>query len=146
MNLIVYTTLANDTSQQLINILAKVAQWGKKELFNTINRLTHRLTQIPKDSTIVILLITNNKELSFVLSLHQFFENFKLILILPDRRIQTMSKGHGLCPRYVSYSDSDFSDVGAVLEKMIDNIRDGGRTRFQLSGSTETEKPEGCLS
>ncbi len=146
MNLLVYTTLANGASQQLIKMIAKVAQRERTEIFNTPDSLTDRLVQIRKDRTIVILLVTHQKELSLLLSLCSFFEGFKLILILPDRKSQTMSRGHLLRPRYVSYADNDFSDVGAVLEKMISNIRDGGRTHCQISGRAETEEHEGCLS
>ncbi len=146
MNVLVYTTLANDASQRLINIIAKVAQKERTEIFNTPDSLIDRLFQIRKDRTIVILLATHQKELSLLLSLYNFFEGFKLILILPDRKNQTMSKGHRLCPRYVSYSDGDFSDVGAVLNKMIANVRDGGKTPCQLTERMQAEEPEECLS
>ncbi len=127
MNIFVYTSQANDASKRLINIIVKFTQRGKTEIFNSPDSLTTRLAQIRKDQTIVVLLIATQKELAAVLSFHEFLEGTKLILILPDREDKTISNGHKLYPRYVSYADSDFSDVGAVLKKMIANTRHNKR-------------------
>ncbi len=146
MNILVYTTLANNAFQHLIQTIEKVARGERTEIFNKPESLIDRLIQIRKDGTIVILLITNQIDLSLVLSFGSFFEDYKLILILPDRNKQTVSKGHQLCPRYVSFADGDFSDVGAVLNKMISNMRDAGNPPPQASKSVEPDKPEGCLA
>lgn len=43
----------------------------------------------------------------------------RLILVLPDDDIETISQGHALRPRFVTYVESDFIDISAVLGKML---------------------------
>jgi len=42
-----------------------------------------------------------------------------VILILPDQKNETIANGHSLRPRFLSYMDSDFSDVRDVLQKIL---------------------------
>jgi len=44
-----------------------------------------------------------------------------------DRSGDTIARRHTLYPRYVSYADGDFSDVAAVLDKML-QMENGGAT------------------
>jgi hypothetical protein len=43
----------------------------------------------------------------------------QIILVIPDRRPETLSLGHLLRPRYLSYEDGNFDDLASVLEKML---------------------------
>ncbi len=147
MTLLVYTPLANAASKQLLNVIVNYVQGETTEIIKTPGNLSNRLrSNIKINETIVVLLITSKKELSFAHSLRNFLEGTKLILILPDRESQTISKGHKLYPRYVSYTDSDFSDVSAVLNKIITNNRYGEGIRWKLLDRMEEEDQEGCLS
>ena len=40
------------------------------------------------------------------------------------REEDTVSKGHLLRPRYLTYADGDFEDVAAVLEKILRYIKE----------------------
>jgi hypothetical protein len=40
------------------------------------------------------------------------------ILIIDDEYPKTIADGHVLQPRFVTFNDSDFSDVASVLKKM----------------------------
>ncbi len=146
MNLLIYATLANDASKRLIEVVAGLTEKENTEIFNTLDSLTSRLVKLRRAQTVVVLLGATEKEVSDALSFSKFFHEYKLILILPDRDEQTMSMGHRLFPRYVSYADSDFSDVGAVLKKMIANNRNGERIHWQQLDRMKKEDQEGCLS
>jgi hypothetical protein len=50
-----------------------------------------------------------------------------VILILPDQKNETIANGHSFRPRFLSYMDSDFSDVRDVFQKIL------GKTRHPLS-------------
>lgn len=90
--------------------------------FQTIEDFSTRLRQLPR-AEVVVLLAQSHHELSKLISLKDFLEYARIILILPDSERETVSKGLKLYPRFLSYVDSDFKDVAAVLEKMLDHIR-----------------------
>ena len=47
-------------------------------------------------------------------------QELKLVLILPDDDQDTIVKAHTLRPRYLSWVDQNFIDIGAVLRRMVD--------------------------
>ena len=89
------------------------------EIYNTIDTLGQRLSRPSYNISIAVLLISSREELRDVLSIRHLFDNIKTILILPDRKNETIVMGHKLRPRFLSYTDGDFKDVAAVLKKML---------------------------
>jgi hypothetical protein len=69
---------------------------------------------------IAVLLASNGIELTQFLSLDEYMVDIPLILILPDQGRETVSTGHRLRPRFISFLHSDFTDVSAVLAKMLE--------------------------
>lgn len=43
------------------------------------------------------------------------------IVILPDRTLESIRKGHGLFPRFMTYRDEPVERLVVVLEKMLKN-------------------------
>ena len=70
-----------------------------------------------------VLVAATHQELETFLALQALLDDVRIILILPDRDRETVSKGHKLYPRFLSYIDSDFNDVTAVLGKMLEYIK-----------------------
>jgi hypothetical protein len=88
----------------------------------------HQLSQLIKQlqdpgrrPSVLVLFASHQAELEKMLSLSSWLEDLRIILVLPDSRTQTVTLGHRLRPRFVSFMDGDFSDVAAVLGKMIQN-------------------------
>lgn len=52
-----------------------------------------------------------------ILSLREFLHDRRIILVLPDSEPETVSLGHILRPRFITYGDSDYMDVSAILGK-----------------------------
>ncbi len=146
MNLIIYTPLEDDGSRRLMNAAIRCGDMETKEICNSFENLESRLRYPNFGETIVVLHLTNKKDLSSALSIKDLLHDKKIILILPDRETPTMTQGHTLFPRYVSYADKDFSDVEDVLNKMIANIRRGEKRYCDQFERMETEESEGCLS
>jgi hypothetical protein len=121
MNLILYTSGTDNASWQLVEMAIAFAEKGTAEIFHSLKNLTNRLTQPKNNQTAVVLHAANEKELTQILSINDFLQDVKLILILPNREKPTVAKGHRLYPRFLSYADSDFADIGAVLNKMFEN-------------------------
>lgn len=123
MNLILYQTTNNGPGERLLKVINTLVPEKQKEIYTTINSLAFRLRQTRYDLALAVLLTTSRKELLDILSLRDLLLDVRIILILPDREYDTVLKGHTLYPRFLSYADSDFKDVAAVLGKMLNLMR-----------------------
>ncbi|MBU0767592.1 MAG: hypothetical protein KJ687_00650 [Proteobacteria bacterium] len=121
MKILLYLPHVNGIGTKLLGIIEGLAVNEKIEIYRSIDSLAQRLRKPTYDIDISILIAANKKQLSEVLLIKEEIRDIKIILILPDRESDTISGGHELYPRFVSYIDSDFKDVGAVLEKIIKN-------------------------
>ena len=131
MGVLLYATEADEAGKRLERIIKTTLVSLDIQVYRTINSLTQKLHQ-PKDGFLIaVLLAHNKKELSKILSLKDLFWNSRIILILPDQEMNTISKGHKLYPRFLSYVGSDFTDVAAVLEKMLKHL---DSIQFQYKG------------
>ena len=64
-------------------------------------------------------MVANQEELMDMISMDDSFFGYRIILVLPDRRRETIRKGHKLFPRFLTFMDSDMELVGEVLKKML---------------------------
>jgi len=88
----------------------------------SIESLSHWLRQPADDLPIAaVLLAARSEDLSDLLSIRDLLRDVRIILILPDREANTIAQGHTLRPRFLSYTDSDFTDVLAVLGKCLES-------------------------
>jgi hypothetical protein len=129
MNLIYYTTVTEGAGAKLGSMLSRfiiqrnIKQLGPPnniEVYRNIESLSRRLRQPGADQGIAVLLVANKDDLLDILSIRDLLRNVRIILILPDKEEDTIAKGHMLRPRFLSYIDSDFADVFAVLAKCCD--------------------------
>jgi hypothetical protein len=121
LNILLYLSHANGIGTKLLGIIEGLEVNEKIEIYRSVDSLAQRLRKPTYDIDISILIAANKKQLSEVLLIKEELRDIKIILILPDRESDTISGGHELYPRFVSYIDSDFKDVGTVLEKIIKN-------------------------
>jgi hypothetical protein len=119
MKLLVYTDGNNVTRERLHNIIVGQVPERNIEVCETVANLSHRLRQRTGDLGIVILCVSTPEELAEILALSRWLHDLKTILLLPDRNSTTLAKGLTLRPRFLGYADSDFSDVSAVLRRML---------------------------
>jgi hypothetical protein len=89
------------------------------EAYRTISSLTNRFRYPLDDLTVAVLVAQTSDELADIVSLRNLLSDVRVILILPNRDPKTVDVGHSLHPRFMSYVDSDFSVVIAVLRKML---------------------------
>lgn len=90
------------------------------DVYKDIFGLYKRLLRLPKEISVIVLFPADNKQLSELMLLNLYLENIPIILILPDGKKETVSRGCKLYPRFISSINSDFTDVSAVLEKMLE--------------------------
>ncbi len=68
---------------------------------------------------LIILCAASDESLNSLLSIHEKFENFRVILVLPDQKDELIGKSHLLRPRYMTYMTNDLDELDTVVEKMI---------------------------
>lgn len=89
------------------------------EVYRTAESLIERLRN-PTFNIPVCLFCTPTQEAFLeICSIHQWFDGLRVILLLPDRERETVSRAHRLMPRFVSYLDDGPASVIAVLTKML---------------------------
>lgn len=86
-----------------------------------------------RNDDVLILFAASKQELEGLLAIHDKFEEFRVILILPDRDTELVTVGHVLKPRFISFMDSDMGNLEKVICKM-----QGLTTAQQLSGNRIT--------
>ncbi len=123
MILLYYSKNYTSTGQRLQQIITAAVPEEPTEVYSSVESLSRRNLHLNCDLKILVLLAVDRKELSEILSARDLFYNCRIILILPDQKKETVSEGLRLCPRYFTYLDSTFEDVGAVLDKMITYLK-----------------------
>jgi len=121
MNLLLYANGRNGAGERLRNVIKSIVPEEQVVIFPTFDSLFRTLCRPMHGVEVAVLLASSTNELWEIYSVKEFFERIRIILILPDREGNTVSLGHKLFPRFVSYADGDFKDVAAVLAKMIAN-------------------------
>jgi hypothetical protein len=87
-----------------------------------ISSLESCLRKSGHNLTLAVILTVNQTELNQVLALKSLFNDILLIVILPDRKKDTVAKGHILAPRFLTDRQNNFREIYDVLSKMLENI------------------------
>lgn len=83
---------------------------------------------------ILILIISNQKELEDILSFQKVLTGCQTLMVLPDRTKEMNTKAHKLRPRFIAYLDSDLSELYVVLERILSKERSTvGHKSFMFS-------------
>jgi hypothetical protein len=121
MNLLLYARETNGPGERLRSVIQGVVPEDRTETCRDLPGLIRRLRRPVNGFDIAVLLASTKEDLEDILSIRNLLSDLRIILVLPDRGKSTISKGHSLRPRFLSYADSNLGDVGAVLAKMIEN-------------------------
>lgn len=121
MNIILYIPYPekdNDLSEQVVG---KLSKYPNVHLHRTLNGLYRKLSGGFDENRppTVLLFIPNRGCLMDICAHKEYFLDKKLILVLPDAEAETVSLGFRLFPRFVTYTDSDGTDICSVIEKMV---------------------------
>lgn len=122
MELLMYSTKTEGSGERLLRVMGLLLPEYKFEICRSINELSKRLRQPVFNPTVAILLASSREELQDILSIRDLLGDAKIILIVPDANPDTVAQGHSLKPRFLTYGESDFVDVAAVLKRMFSNF------------------------
>jgi hypothetical protein len=119
LNLILYTKKTAPSGAQLRLVFESLVSKDAMELFHSIEGLRNRLLRTNYNDGIVVLIADSREELSELLPILHLFRKVRIILVLPDRKPETIKIGYQLEPRFLSFIDQGLTEVKAVLKKML---------------------------
>lgn len=122
MKVLFYSSYRTQACKRIVQTILTVIPEDLLESYSSIRGLSERLLEPMGDLSIAVICISSQMEFSSLLAIKDLFKDIRIILILPDHERTTVSKGHCLKARFLSYMDSDFSDVSAVLHQMIEKM------------------------
>ncbi|MCP4671131.1 MAG: hypothetical protein GY857_07480 [Desulfobacula sp.] len=115
------------TFKQIMN---KNFKKSEIEIFQAFHKFKLKLEEVADyNNEIFILFADSKKRLDRLINLLDLFENRRVILILPDDSQDTITTAHQISPRYFTFADNNYSDLCAVITKMMNkknNISRGG--------------------
>jgi hypothetical protein len=119
MCLLVYIPRKDEQGKQLQGMIGNFFCQDSIEIFYDFTRFDFRLRNRTGHEDIALLYASTSKDLNDLIACRNLLSNLRLVIILPDSEENTIAKGHLLRPRFLSYQDNGFSDLSAVLQKML---------------------------
>ena len=123
VNIVVYSSELDSAGIKLLTTLESVITRDNITIVRTVENFCKTLYQPLSELAVAVIVVSSERELSDLLLLRERLVNIPLILILPDNRNENVKKGYGLRPKILSFSDSDFSDVKCVFEKIVQKAK-----------------------
>jgi len=120
MEIIIYAHMDNAQKDALLKKASRVSNLIPVMVFD-LKDLFHLMKKKLSRQIIMVFLISSKKELEYLDSNRIYLSNTRHIIILPNDEKTLASKALSLYPRYLAYMNHGFSDVCAVLDKMIQN-------------------------
>lgn len=131
-NVLFYST--GEPGDRLQEVLQGLVPKGRLEVYKTLESFSERLRKPMVDAPVAVVLAASEDDLLHIFSIGYLLYDVRFILVLPDREGRTAALGHSLRPRFLSYADSDFGEVRAVLGKMIGGFYDNRKKKDPLGG------------
>lgn len=121
MKILIYASRYHGASQRLLDSVCNLRDSHRCDCdhYDELPSLIDALHRCRIGSRLAVLFPSNPNELAKLVALKHLLFDLQIILILPNGKSTTLSHGHALRPRFISYADSDFSDVAAVSDKLL---------------------------
>ena len=120
VSFIVYMSCDNCT-EKMWNFIQTQSWYGQVEIFYKLEKFFRRFTRAGSSNAVTVLLLSSRQELENLVQYADLFDDQKIILVLPDHTKETITLGHALYPRFISYTDGDLQDVTSVLRNLINH-------------------------
>ncbi len=118
LNVILYVR-DSDILKAIEEAFSRVIPAVRIEFCRTIETFVESLRKLAYDRTVAVIVVTDRSDLENITSLQRFLLTLRTILVLPDGDDQMVAMAHSLRPRFVSHHEDDFTNVVAVLNKML---------------------------
>jgi hypothetical protein len=121
MELIFYCAGPNGFSSRLLDEIGVLVSGKSLVECRNFEELKGSLLKPEYDLFAAILVVSSRHDLLDLLSIAEFLHSVRIILILPDWEQETISIGHALRPRFLTWPAWNSNEVTAVLAKMLRN-------------------------
>jgi hypothetical protein len=108
---------------RLCNMIVKTIPLESIGIFQTLESFYDRIRQGRTDITAAVVFASDRQDIIKLQGIRELISDMRMIMILPDAEEESVKMGHSFYPRYISFTDSTFEDVAAVLQKIISNTR-----------------------
>jgi len=106
-------------SKYLRQKLEIINDYGQLIECNKISRLSEHLQYKTEDTQIGIFCVEHEYDLDRLFTIQNLLESVFVIIILPHIDDNMIAKSHRLRPRFISYPETNFEDVIAVLNHQL---------------------------
>jgi len=89
---------------------------------DSLDALEMRLRRPHPDVEIILICIGDAIEMVKLTQMRTLLIDKRIVLVLPRREPDMVAWAHKLGPRFIAYADTGESQVGGVLEKMLNKI------------------------
>ncbi len=120
MKVLFYAKAIKGGGRRLLRVIERLLPNDVLEIYNSIDGLSRWFNRPqPADvPVIVVFQAVGQEDLQSMLSIRDLLVDVRILMVLPDKEKETIAKAHRLRPRFITYADSDFLEIGAVLNKM----------------------------
>jgi hypothetical protein len=118
VSVIFYQSLKNGSGKGLRKVVEMAVSKKNIEWHRSIKSLSDRLHKPIFDANVAVLSAASKKDLDEIICLGDVLRDMKIVLILPDNDPDTIAKAHTLRPRFITWSNSDFKDIGNVVKRL----------------------------
>ncbi len=118
MNILFYVSVPSQLHKLNSSVFQTLPAEDTVEIYRTIEDFSKRLRRPKKWDSLVIAWAADTTELDALCEIKDLLVNTKVILVLPDRKNETVHCGCGFYPRVFVFADQDLSDLAAVLKKI----------------------------
>ena len=122
MKVLFYSSQKNGDGGKVQSIVEALVPEDSREIHRSLESFSGGFRLSGGDVGVAVLVAASTQNLSDLLSIQNILRDTRIILILPDRKGDTLSLGYKLYPRFVSYADGNFKDVAAVLGKTLNYL------------------------
>jgi hypothetical protein len=119
MKLMIYLPAASEKGRRLVDGVRLLPPGTNVEVFDTRAAFLRQLRQPKDDSLIVLLFDPSHEDLEGVKNVREILVNVPLLLVLSEQDPLTMALAHRLLPSYITYVDSDPSQLLSVISKLL---------------------------
>lgn len=119
MSIIYFCPGKDDSCRKVKRVIEIIVAAEKCEVFHKLKEFENYVRSSLSHQDIIILQASDMKNLRRMTALKELLSDQRIILILPEGKPETIALGHTLRPRFVTYQDSDFLDMAAVLCNML---------------------------
>jgi hypothetical protein len=121
MHIIFYLPMQIEATDPIFKVVESISAIASTAVIKTFAGLSRRLHKPFDGPTILILRVSDSKDLMRLLSIRQLLLDFPIILILPEKEYGYIVNGFKLRPRLLTYAEDAPMEITPILKKMIEN-------------------------